>query len=68
MTAFEQQLTTAFFGADAVARRAGAVRRAEFLDKLAFVRRVIVEFAFIAAILMCLVGLACFLVLAVTWL
>jgi cell division protein FtsX len=62
MSTIDQQLARAFLGPAAVARREAGMRRQDWLNRLAFIRRVIVEFAFIAAILMCLVALACFLV------
>lgn len=64
----DEQLTRAFFGPDAVARRTAGYRRQDLLNRLAFIRRTLVEFAFIAGILMVLIALACFLVAAVIWL
>jgi hypothetical protein len=62
MTSLDQKLTAAFLGPDALARQDAGLRRQDWLNRLAFIRRVVVEFAFIAAIMMCLVALACFLI------
>jgi hypothetical protein len=63
MISLDQQTTTAaLFGSDALARWEAGMRREEWLKRLCYVRRVVMEFAFIIAILMCLVGLACFLI------
>lgn len=64
----DQQLVETFYGPDVIARRNAAIRREEWLTRITFVRKVVVEFAFVSAILMVLVGLACFLIALGGWL